>query len=177
MAVFPAAISILLLVLSVSSPFVHGKSAPTTDCSAVILNMAKCLSFVTIGSQVEKPDIECCSGLKTVLDSNAECLCEGLKNSASFGVKLNVTKASTLPAACNLTAPPVTACGLSTNHPASAPAPVPATGTQPGTQSGSGPASAPAPSPSQGNHGPSMIPISSLSFVISGALVILFSFI
>ncbi|ESQ37027.1 hypothetical protein EUTSA_v10002896mg, partial [Eutrema salsugineum] len=97
------------------------KWAPTTDFSAMILNMAKCLSFVIIGSQVDKPDMECCSGLKTVLDSNVECLCEGLKNSGSFGVKLNVTKASTLPVACNLTAPPVTACGLSTNPPASAP--------------------------------------------------------
>ncbi|XP_024009664.1 non-specific lipid-transfer protein-like protein At5g64080 [Eutrema salsugineum] len=171
MPVFPAAISILLLVLSVSSPSIHGKLAPTTDCSA------KCLSFVTIGSQVDKPDMECCSGLKTVLDSNAECLCEGLKNSASFGVKLNVTKASTLPVACNLTAPPVTACGLSINPPASAPAPVPAAGTRSGTQSGLGPASAPAPSPSQGNYGSSVISISSLSFVISGTLVILFSLI
>ncbi|ESQ37030.1 hypothetical protein EUTSA_v10003117mg [Eutrema salsugineum] len=161
MPVFPAAISILLLVLSVSSPSIHGKLAPTTDCSA------KCLSFVTIGSQVDKPDMECCSGLKTVLDSNAECLCEGLKNSASFGVKLNVTKASTLPVACNLTAPPVTACG----------SPVPAAGTRSGTQSGLGPASAPAPSPSQGNYGSSVISISSLSFVISGTLVILFSLI
>lgn len=108
MAIFSIAISLLLLFLSVSSPFVHGNPAPTVDCSTVILNMASCLSFVTIGSTVEKPEASCCSGLKKVLDTNPACLCEGLKNS---GFKLNVTKASTLPVVCKLNAPPMSACG------------------------------------------------------------------
>lgn len=111
MAVFSAAISLLLLLLSISSPSVHGNSSPAVDCNNVILNLAGCLSFVTIGSTVDKPEGSCCSGLKKVLDTNAECLCEGLKNSASMGVKLNITKAYTLPVACKLNAPPTSACG------------------------------------------------------------------
>lgn len=60
-----------------------------------------------------KPEGKCCSGLKTVLKSNPECLCEGFKNSAQFGVTLNVTKALDLPSACHVSAPSVSNCGLS----------------------------------------------------------------
>ncbi|KFK25240.1 hypothetical protein AALP_AA8G086100 [Arabis alpina] len=169
MAVFSVVMSLLGLFLSISSPsYVHGNTAPTVDCSTVILNMASCLSFVTIGSTVEIPEASCCNGLKKVLQSSPACLCEGLKNS---GLKLNVTKASTLPMVCKLNAPPMSACGLSTNTttPTSAPAPVPVAGPR------SGSASVPAPSPAQKNHGSSLIPISGWSIVFSGALVILFS--
>ncbi|PWA49827.1 xylogen protein 1 [Artemisia annua] len=57
--------------------------------------MADCLSYVTAGSTVKKPEGTCCSGLKTVLKTDdAECLCEAFKNSAQLaGVSLNVTKA------------------------------------------------------------------------------------
>ncbi|KAL0728396.1 hypothetical protein Bca4012_024489 [Brassica carinata] len=171
MAVFSTAIPLLLLFLSVSSPYVKGNTAPAVDCSTVILTMTKCLPFVTSGSQVEKPETACCSSLKTVLDTKAECLCEGLKSSAAMGISLNVTKAATLPAACKLNnAPPMSACALSTKPPTSAPAPVPA--AVPLNGSGPGSSSAPAPSPSHSNHGSS---VSVLSFAISGALVILFA--
>ncbi|KAL0375978.1 UNVERIFIED_CONTAM: Non-specific lipid-transfer protein-like protein [Sesamum calycinum] len=75
--------------------------------------MADCLSFVTAGSTTKKPEGTCCSGLKTVLKTDAECLCEGFKNSAQLGVTLNVTKALTLPSACHVSAPSVSNCGLS----------------------------------------------------------------
>ncbi|KAF8052974.1 hypothetical protein N665_1482s0005 [Sinapis alba] len=170
MAAFSTAFPLLLLFLSVSSPSVKGNTAPAVDCTAVILTMTKCLPFVTIGSQVEKPETACCSGLKTVLDTKAECLCEGLKSSVAMGINLNVTKAATLPSACKLNAPPMSSCALSTKPPTSAPAPVPAAGPRNG--SGPGSSSAPAPSPSNSNHGSS---VSVLSFAISGALVIFFA--
>ncbi|CAH2073433.1 unnamed protein product [Thlaspi arvense] len=110
MAVFSAATSLLVLFLSISSPFVHVDSAPAVDCSTVVLSMVNCVAFVTIGGKDDQPSASCCSGLKKVLDVNPECLCEGLKNSDSLGVKVNVTKAATLPALCKLTAPPVSAC-------------------------------------------------------------------
>ncbi|EPS69331.1 hypothetical protein M569_05437, partial [Genlisea aurea] len=53
----------------------------------------------------------CCSGLANVLNSDPDCLCEGFKTSAQLGIKLNMTKAETLPAACNLSAPPISSCG------------------------------------------------------------------
>nr|KJB47194.1 hypothetical protein B456_008G015000 [Gossypium raimondii] len=80
-------------------------SSSSVDCSSLILNMADCLSFVSSGSEVSKPEGTCCSGLKTVLKTDAECLCEAYKSSASLGVTLNVTKAMTLPALCKVSAP------------------------------------------------------------------------
>ncbi|KAF3684679.1 Non-specific lipid-transfer protein-like protein [Capsicum annuum] len=47
-------------------------------------------------------------------ETDAECLCEGFKNSAQLGVILNVTIAMSLPAACHVSAPSVSNCGLST---------------------------------------------------------------
>lgn len=52
-----ATISLLLLIfLSISSYSIHGNSASALDCSSVIQNMAGCLSFVTIESEVDKPE-------------------------------------------------------------------------------------------------------------------------
>ncbi|KAL8553554.1 hypothetical protein ACS0TY_002025 [Phlomoides rotata] len=85
--------------------------APAVDCSSLVLNMADCLSFVMAGSTTKKPEGTCCSGLKTVLKSDAECLCEAFRNSAQLGVTLNVTKAITLPSACHVSAPSVSNCG------------------------------------------------------------------
>ncbi|KAA8545588.1 hypothetical protein F0562_020372 [Nyssa sinensis] len=91
----------------------HHAPAPSVDCSSLILNMADCLTYVTNGSTVKKPEGTCCSGLKMVLKANAECLCEAFKNSAQLGVTLNVTKATGLPSACRISAPSVSNCGLS----------------------------------------------------------------
>uniref|UniRef100_A0A2N9EEI3 Bifunctional inhibitor/plant lipid transfer protein/seed storage helical domain-containing protein n=1 Tax=Fagus sylvatica TaxID=28930 RepID=A0A2N9EEI3_FAGSY len=99
----------------------HNAPAPSVDCSTLILNMADCLSYVTNGSTVTKPEGTCCVGLKTVLKADAECLCEAFKSSASLGVVLNVTKATALPAACKVSAPSAANCGLSTLTPAASP--------------------------------------------------------
>ncbi|RZB95727.1 Non-specific lipid-transfer protein-like protein isoform B [Glycine soja] len=102
---------------SASSP--HAP-APSVDCTNLVLTMADCLSFVTNGSTVTKPEGTCCSGLKSVLKTAPACLCEAFKSSAQFGVVLNVTKATSLPAACKVSAPSATNCGLS-ETPAAAP--------------------------------------------------------
>ncbi|CAN4110594.1 unnamed protein product [Withania somnifera] len=107
----------LLLICVFSSSSVESASrsapAPAVDCNNLVLNLADCLSFVTNGSTQKKPEGTCCSGLKMVLKTDAECLCEGFKNSAQLGVVLNVTKAMALPAACHVSAPSVSNCGLS----------------------------------------------------------------
>ncbi|PWA78984.1 hypothetical protein CTI12_AA209090 [Artemisia annua] len=107
-----------LLLLTISAAIVDSAHhtaapAPAADCSTVILSMADCLSYVTAGSTVKKPEGTCCSGLKTVLKTDAECLCEAFKNSAQLGVSLNVTKAMGLPQACKINAPSATNCGMS----------------------------------------------------------------
>ncbi|OAY46575.2 non-specific lipid transfer protein GPI-anchored 31 [Manihot esculenta] len=130
--------------------------APSVDCSSLVLNMADCLSYVSNGSTTAKPEGTCCSGLKTVLKSDPECLCEAFKSSSQLGVVLNVTKALTLPDACKLHAPPVSNCGLSL-APAGAPGvSPPSIAAAPTTDSGLN-VQAPAPSPgssgSSSSHG------------------------
>ncbi|PHT41663.1 Non-specific lipid-transfer protein-like protein [Capsicum baccatum] len=115
----PFALFFLITICTLSSTTVESASrsapAPAVDCNNLVLNLADCLSFVTNGSTEKKPQGTCCSGLKMVLKTDAECLCEGFKNSAQLGVVLNVTKAMSLPAACHVSAPSVSNCGLSTD--------------------------------------------------------------
>ncbi|KAK9286376.1 hypothetical protein L1049_014771 [Liquidambar formosana] len=120
-------VSLFLCILAIwavdnaCSASTHSAPAPSVDCSTMVLNMADCLSFVTNGSTVTKPEGTCCSGLKTVLKADPECLCEAFKSSAQFGVVLNITKAVTLPSACRISAPSISNCRLST-APGAAPA-------------------------------------------------------
>ncbi|KZV21207.1 hypothetical protein F511_17941 [Dorcoceras hygrometricum] len=103
----------LLALVATASSAVQVAPAPAVDCSTLVLSMTDCLSFVTEGSKVAKPEGQCCTGLKNVLKTNAECLCETFKNSKQLGINLNVSKAATLPAACHVSAPSITNCGLS----------------------------------------------------------------
>ncbi|KAK7400300.1 hypothetical protein VNO78_11505 [Psophocarpus tetragonolobus] len=153
--------------------------APSVDCSALVLTMADCLSFVTNGSTVSKPEGTCCSGLKSVLKTAPACLCEAFKSSAQFGVVLNVTKAATLPAACKVSAPSATNCGLS-ETPATAPvgslspqaSPAPEKASDASTP---GPVNevSPAPAPAKGNTASALFPISAGSLLV-GMLVATF---
>ncbi|KAL4348759.1 hypothetical protein GQ457_17G004200 [Hibiscus cannabinus] len=149
-----------------TAPSPSSSSTPTVDCSTLILNMADCLSFVSSGSEVSKPEGTCCSGLKTVLKSGPECLCEAFKSSASMGVSLNVTKASTLPAACKVSAPSATNCAVSVT-PAGSPDGQPSA-TAGGTSATSSESSANevAPAPAPGSSGSSMLSVSVGSVVV-----------
>ncbi|XP_074344414.1 non-specific lipid transfer protein GPI-anchored 31-like isoform X2 [Apium graveolens] len=151
---------LILGMKNVSSASRHTAPAPAVDCSTVVLNMVDCLSFVTSGSTVVKPEGSCCSGLKSVLKTNAECLCEAFKNSAQFGVTLNVTKAMTLPAVCKISAPSITNCGTLS------PMPMPPSSNSgaPAMPMGTGDA---APAPTPGSSG------SSSAFVVSASVLVL----
>ncbi|KZV16298.1 non-specific lipid-transfer protein-like protein-like [Dorcoceras hygrometricum] len=106
----------VLVLFSVVCSAAFAAPAPAVDCTSLVLNMADCLSFVTAGSTVKKPEGTCCSGLKTVLKTDADCLCETFRNSAQLGVTLDVKKAFTLPAACHVSAPSVGNCGRKFHH-------------------------------------------------------------
>ncbi|XP_010546332.1 PREDICTED: non-specific lipid-transfer protein-like protein At5g64080 [Tarenaya hassleriana] len=174
-AVWISLVVIILLSISASSvcgaSHQHAAPAPAADCSTLIVNMADCLTFVSSGSSTAKPEGSCCAGLKTVLKTDAECLCEAFKSSASLGVTLNVTKALTLPAACKLRAPSISNCGLSA-PPATAPGLAPAAGPEAAGANGL------APTPSQGSYASSLVPVSVsvwVASVVSGVLVLWFS--
>ncbi|KAI3949301.1 hypothetical protein MKW98_023238 [Papaver atlanticum] len=126
-------ISLVVCVLAIfaCAEVVNSKTtapAPAVDCSTIIFSMADCLTFVTSGSKVTKPEGACCSGLKTVLKADAQCICEAFKNSGSLGVVLDIKKAMTLPAACGVSAPSIDKCGLALS-PGGAPAQSPSRST------------------------------------------------
>ncbi|KAL1289618.1 hypothetical protein HN51_058029 [Arachis hypogaea] len=166
--------------------------SPSVDCSNLVLTMADCLSFVTNGSTTTKPEGTCCSGLKTVLKTAPDCLCEAFKSSVQFGVVLNVTKALALPSACGLSASSATDyCGLSGAPAASPGGGRVSPGSSPSSASGSettapswnnngpinevSPRSAPS-SPSKGKSSAStMFPISPASLFLPLLLLPLFS--
>ncbi|XP_071698611.1 non-specific lipid transfer protein GPI-anchored 31-like isoform X2 [Rutidosis leptorrhynchoides] len=138
--------------------------APAADCSTVILSMADCLSYVTAGSTVQKPEGTCCSGLKTVLKTDAQCLCEAFKNSAQLGLQLNTTKALALPAACKIKAPSATNCGIQSPM---------ASGMAP-TMAAFGPSIAVAPTPASQGSGSSGLAMSTISVFLSLLLSVYF---
>lgn len=176
-------LSLILFVLAIwtldssQGASTHQAPAPSVDCTNLVLTMADCLSFVTNGSTTTKPEGTCCSGLKSVLKTAPSCLCEAFKSSAQFGVVLNVTKATSLPAACKVSAPSATKCGLSevTEAPASAPAGGLSPQSSASSPTSSGAASglnspvselSPVPAPSPGNSASGLFPISMGSLLV-----------
>ncbi|XP_022141909.1 non-specific lipid-transfer protein-like protein At5g64080 [Momordica charantia] len=161
------ALAVLAVNFSGVAP-AHDAPPPAVDCSSLILNMADCLSFVSNDSTTTKPEGSCCTGLKTVLKADADCLCEAFKNSAQLGVVLNVTKALSLPAACKVSAPAAANCKLSTS-PAGSPALTPKSSPGPSTAAapeiGAPTTSEPAPAPAPGKSAASAV------FVSVGSLI------
>ncbi|KAK4476887.1 hypothetical protein RD792_016051 [Penstemon davidsonii] len=162
----------MLFALSLSAPVGSAKNAapaPAVDCSSLVLTMADCLSFVTEGSTTTTPEGTCCSGLKTVLKTDAECLCETFRNSAQLGVTLNMTKALALPSACHVSAPSVSNCGLSVGTGA-APALSPLGVVSPSSVAGvPTAASEVAPAPAPGSSGSSAL-TTSIEFLVFATL-------
>ncbi|KAF6154083.1 hypothetical protein GIB67_031344 [Kingdonia uniflora] len=95
------------------SPSVAPSPPAGTDCSTLVLELAPCLSFLGEGSTDTKPDGECCTALKDVLKTDAQCLCESFNAAAQMGVVIDVKRAVALPSACGVVIPPsVGTCGL-----------------------------------------------------------------
>ncbi|KAF6134291.1 hypothetical protein GIB67_021888 [Kingdonia uniflora] len=90
------------------------KSSPGGDCSTIVMDMASCLTFVGNDSTVSEPDADCCAGLKTVIKTNADCVCESFTTAAQMGIGIDLTKAAALPSQCGVSLPPfVGTCGFS----------------------------------------------------------------
>ncbi|XWS15039.1 hypothetical protein CRYUN_Cryun35bG0060200 [Craigia yunnanensis] len=162
--------------------------SPSVSCSTIIYDMADCISFLSNGSTEEKPTPPCCSGFKSVLKTNAECICEALKSSAELGIDVNLTRAATLPSACQVSAPPISKCNVSIS-PGTAPANPPSSGTpspdSPEALAVPGPSNSPTPSTgaeegSKHSQAPSLSGtyfLSACFFVLISMLVISFSYI
>ncbi|CAI0452276.1 unnamed protein product [Linum tenue] len=85
--------------------------APAVDCMTQLFNLSDCLSYVTTGSNLTKPDKPCCPELAGLVDSNPICLCTLLTlNASDYGFDIDRTRAFGLPSVCSVSTPPVSLC-------------------------------------------------------------------
>ncbi|KAG8377363.1 hypothetical protein BUALT_Bualt08G0025300 [Buddleja alternifolia] len=108
------------------------------DCSTLIYNMMDCMTFLSNGDNETKPDASCCSGFKSVVDTDAECICYAMSTAASLGMDINMTKAETIPSSCGVTGvPPISSCSANppaANTPSLSPTTQPPAAASPTTQ-------------------------------------------
>ncbi|XP_010251646.1 PREDICTED: non-specific lipid transfer protein GPI-anchored 2-like isoform X2 [Nelumbo nucifera] len=86
--------------------------APAPDCLTKLLNLSDCLTFVEAGSNLTKPEKNCCPSLAGLVESSPECLCQLLGNANSFGIPVDVSKALKLPSACGVSTPDPSLCSV-----------------------------------------------------------------
>lgn len=88
---------LVMLVGFASSDFQQDR----TECATQLVGLSTCLPYV--GGQAKTPTLDCCSGLKQVLDKSKKCLCVLIKDrdDPNLGLKINATLAATLPSSCH----------------------------------------------------------------------------
>jgi hypothetical protein len=106
-----------MVAVAVSAAGVGGDfAADQKECSDKLVSLATCLTFVQ--GQAPSPTPDCCAGLKTVLQTGRKCLCVLVKDrdDPGLGLKINVTRALGLPAACSAPAN-ISDCPSTSSHP------------------------------------------------------------
>jgi Probable lipid transfer len=101
-----------IIVIAVKADIAAPAPAPSVDCTPALLSLADCLSYVEQGSNLTKPEGDCCSGLKKVVKEEPHCLCEAFAGGANLGIPLdiNITKALSLPSVCKVQTPSPSKC-------------------------------------------------------------------
>ncbi|GMN66716.1 hypothetical protein TIFTF001_035784 [Ficus carica] len=72
------------------------------ECTDKLMGLATCLPYV--GGDAKTPTLDCCSGLKEVVEKSKKCLCVLIKDrdDPNLGLKINSTLALQLPNACHV---------------------------------------------------------------------------
>ncbi|XP_011074153.1 non-specific lipid-transfer protein-like protein At5g64080 [Sesamum indicum] len=96
-----------------------GGPSPALDCSTLIYDMIDCMPFLSNGGHQTKPDESCCSGLRAVVETDADCICYAVNSAAGLGLDINMTRAEALPSRCGVFTPPIDACIMSSTPGAS----------------------------------------------------------
>nr|XP_043632331.1 non-specific lipid transfer protein GPI-anchored 6-like [Erigeron canadensis] len=89
-------------------------------CGDTLIGLATCLPYVS--GEAKAPTMDCCTGLKPVIEKNRVCLCILIKDrdNPNLGVKINATLALGLPDKCRTPAN-ITECPTLMNLPANSP--------------------------------------------------------
>ncbi|XP_059665047.1 non-specific lipid transfer protein GPI-anchored 14-like [Cornus florida] len=71
------------------------------ECADQLVGLTTCLPYV--GGDSKAPTLDCCTGIKQVLQNSKKCLCVLVKdrNDPSLGLKINATLALGLPTTCH----------------------------------------------------------------------------
>ncbi|KAG5029464.1 hypothetical protein AAZX31_05G143800 [Glycine max] len=87
----------LLLLVGFATSDINQDKA---ECTDKLLGLAGCLPYV--GGEAKVPAMDCCSGIREVIDKSKRCLCILIKDrdDPNLGLKINVTLALSLPDAC-----------------------------------------------------------------------------
>ncbi|ONK74340.1 uncharacterized protein A4U43_C03F5230 [Asparagus officinalis] len=98
-----------------------GASAQSNTCTNTITSLAPCLNYISGNSTT--PSDQCCRQLRSVVQSDPQCLCMVINGGASsLGIEVNQTQALALPGACNEQTPPLSQCNVTNGFaPADAP--------------------------------------------------------
>ncbi|KAL4382877.1 hypothetical protein GQ457_15G029010 [Hibiscus cannabinus] len=91
---------LLLLLLGFASSDIDRDKA---ECSNQVMGLAPCIPYVD--GEAKAPTMDCCSGLKQVVDKSRKCLCVLIKDGDDprLGLKINATLAAALPSGCRAT--------------------------------------------------------------------------
>ncbi|KAF8024829.1 hypothetical protein BT93_F1862 [Corymbia citriodora subsp. variegata] len=73
-----------------------------SSCYQIIYSMIDCVSFLSAGSAISKASASCCSGFKSVLKADADCMCQAIREATQMGMKLNMTRVAELPSDCGV---------------------------------------------------------------------------
>ncbi|KAK6163752.1 hypothetical protein DH2020_000616 [Rehmannia glutinosa] len=92
---------ILMIVMLFSNLATCDIDKDKEKCANDLVGLATCLPYVS--GESKSPPIDCCTGLKTVLQKSPQCICLLVKdrNDPSLGLKINATLALGLPSHCH----------------------------------------------------------------------------
>ncbi|XP_078442075.1 non-specific lipid transfer protein GPI-anchored 14-like [Wolffia australiana] len=98
-----ALVAMVMVVLLMSMGRARGDfSTDEKECENALVGMSACLSYVT--GTGDKPNEDCCNGLREVMKTSPKCLCILIKdrNDPQLGFKIDAAKSMSLPATCNV---------------------------------------------------------------------------
>ncbi|KAG9453047.1 hypothetical protein H6P81_005951 [Aristolochia fimbriata] len=90
-----------VLVCSLIGHSASDFASDQAECTDSLVGLSVCLQYVSGSAQA--PTSDCCKGLAQVVQKSKRCLCILVKDrdNPNLGLKINATRALTLPATCN----------------------------------------------------------------------------
>lgn len=86
-------------------------NSSSSSCSASLVSLAPCLTFLQAGPNNSSPTQGCCTALTSVVNTSVACLCQLFTTTNNpLGIPINQTQALALPGACKITTPSLGQC-------------------------------------------------------------------